>query len=43
MIDYLKVVTLFATGFACGHVLSVIPLACGALIGFAINLMKGDT
>lgn len=42
MINYVEVVELFATGYACGIVLSVLSLIFGMLIGLAIKLMKGD-
>lgn len=40
--EYEKVVELFATGYACGILLSVLPMVIGLLVNFSIKLMKGE-
>jgi hypothetical protein len=40
MMDMNEVLELYAQGFGCGVLLSVIPLVVGELINFSINLMK---
>lgn len=39
--DYVQIVELFGTGYACGIVLSVLPLVVGMLINLSIKIMKG--
>lgn len=41
MIDSIEVVRLFASGYGCGIILSVIPYVIGCVIDLAISLMKG--
>lgn len=41
MIEASDVIRLYAVGFACGHLLSAIPMVVGSVMAFAINLMRG--